>query len=104
VGRHASTSSHGSSNTVGVSGGGGWPAGINAVRLSSGSGDSHSRNSSISNVAGMMQLGMPAVGMPAVGGGGGGGCVGSLQALLMQLPVVQGGNAYPPEFNAGIMK
>jgi hypothetical protein len=40
-------------------------------------------------------------GMPAVGGVGGG-CSGSLQVLLVQLPLVQGGDVYPAAFNTGM--
>jgi hypothetical protein len=101
LGRAVSTNSHGSSSVVAASScsgstGGCWPAGINVARLSSASGDSHSRNSSISNAPGVVQHGMPAV------GGVGGGCTGSLQALLMQLPLVPGGDVYPAAFNTGM--
>lgn len=68
---------------------GGWPAGLNASRLSNSSGASHSRNSSVSNVPRMMQHGLPV--QHAVGGGA---SAGPLQALLMQLPLVQGGDSY----------
>jgi hypothetical protein len=72
---------------------------MNDARLSSGSGATHSRNSSISTVPGMMQHSMP--GMAGVGGvATAGACNGSLQALLLQLPLVQGGEPFSSAMTA----
>jgi hypothetical protein len=108
-GRSVSSTSHASSSVAsgavgvlasrsnGSSASGAWPAALNVMRMSSGSGTSHSRDRSSGNTAGLM---MGQHGMSAGGGVASAGASGPVQALLMQLPLVQGGSAYSPAHTA----